>query len=58
MDFESSDYEFTATADDGVRLWVDGQLLIDWWRDDRSSGQHEADHKMCHLADATLIVPS
>ncbi|CAN5874449.1 hypothetical protein BH18ACT11_BH18ACT11_00850 [soil metagenome] len=33
FDFESSGYEFTATADDGVRLWVDGQLLIDQWKD-------------------------
>ena len=24
-------YHFTAQADDGVRLWVDGQLLIDAW---------------------------
>ena len=33
FDFEASDYEFTATADDGVRLWVDGRLLIDQWKD-------------------------
>ncbi len=33
FDFESSDYEFTATADDRIRLWVDGQLLIDRWQD-------------------------
>lgn len=25
-------YQFTATADDGVRLWVDNQLVIDEWR--------------------------
>ena len=33
FDFEASGYEFSATADDGVRLWVDGRLLIDQWRD-------------------------
>lgn len=33
FDFEASTYEFTATADDGVRLFVDGQLLIDQWKD-------------------------
>ncbi|MBA2712527.1 MAG: metallophosphoesterase [Rubrobacteraceae bacterium] len=33
FDFEASDYEFTATADDGVRLFVDGELLIDQWKD-------------------------
>jgi hypothetical protein len=29
----SGDYRFTTTTDDGVRLWVDGQLLIDRWLD-------------------------
>ena len=33
FDFEASGYEFTATSDDGVRVWVDGQLLIDQWKD-------------------------
>jgi hypothetical protein len=51
FDFEASDYEFTATADDGVRLWVDGQPLIDQWKDQAATtyratrtmtaGQHE-----------------
>ena len=31
--FEEGVYEFTVTADDGVRLWVDGILLIDKWID-------------------------
>jgi uncharacterized protein YgiM (DUF1202 family) len=26
-------YRFTATSDDGMRLWVNGRLLIDQWRD-------------------------
>lgn len=26
-------YRFTATADDGVRLWVNNQLVIDQWRE-------------------------
>ena len=25
-------YRFTTYTDDGVRLWVDGRLLIDSWR--------------------------
>jgi len=29
----AGDYKFTTTTDDGVRLWVDGQLLIDRWID-------------------------
>jgi cysteine-rich repeat protein len=27
----TEDYQFFTTTDDGVRLWVDGQLLIDHW---------------------------
>jgi glucose/arabinose dehydrogenase/endonuclease YncB( thermonuclease family) len=30
---EAGDYTFTATADDGVRVWVDGKLVIDQWKD-------------------------
>ena len=33
MSFEPGDYEFTVTADDGVRLYVDGALVIDKWID-------------------------
>jgi hypothetical protein len=29
----SGDYTFVTTTDDGVRLWVDGVLLIDRWQD-------------------------
>ena len=31
--FAAGTYEFTATADDGIRVWVDGVPLIDSWRD-------------------------
>jgi hypothetical protein len=27
------EYTFHATTDDGVRVWVDGEKIIDWWRD-------------------------
>jgi hypothetical protein len=33
LDFEGKTYLFYVRADDGVRLWVDGQLLIDQWQD-------------------------
>jgi N-acetylmuramoyl-L-alanine amidase len=33
FDFEARDQTFTATADDGVRVWVDDQPLIDGWLD-------------------------
>lgn len=26
-------YRFTARADDGIRVWVDGATVIDAWRD-------------------------
>ncbi len=30
--FEPGNYRFSVRADDGVRLWVDGRLVIDEWR--------------------------
>ncbi len=33
LDLGAGDYTFSATADDGVRLWVDGRLLVDQWHD-------------------------
>jgi hypothetical protein len=31
--FEAGSYRFTTRSDDGVRLWVNGHLLIDHWHD-------------------------
>ncbi len=31
--FDDGVYRFTVTVDDGARLWVDGNLIIDQWRD-------------------------
>lgn len=31
--FDEGPYRFSVTVDDGVRLWVDGVLLIDEWHD-------------------------
>lgn len=31
--FRESSYRFTVASDDGVRLWIDGQLLVDDWQD-------------------------
>jgi hypothetical protein len=33
IELEAKTYRFYVRVDDGVRLWVDGQLLIDQWRD-------------------------
>lgn len=32
-DFATGTYRFTATMDDGMRVWVDDQLIIDSWTD-------------------------
>jgi hypothetical protein len=31
--FEQGQYRFVVSSDDGVRLWVDGQLVMDEWHD-------------------------
>jgi hypothetical protein len=33
FDFEEKQYEFSATGDDGYRVWVDDELIIDNWND-------------------------
>jgi len=33
LSFPPGSYRFNTAADDGVRLWVDGHLLIDSWKD-------------------------
>lgn len=33
LNFAEGNYRFYATSDDGVRVWVDGDLIIDQWRD-------------------------
>ena len=35
--FAAGVYRFTVLTDDGVRLWLDDQLLIDQWQDNRAS---------------------
>lgn len=40
---ESGSYLFVTTADDGVRLWVNGQLLIDRWTDVKVNGDLNGD---------------
>jgi hypothetical protein len=44
-DFERGTYRFHAVVDDGVRLWVDDQLLIDAWYD-HSAHELTADHAL------------
>jgi hypothetical protein len=37
--FPAGTYRFTATMDDGMRIWVDGNLIMDYWYD---SQEHTA----------------
>lgn len=40
VDFPAGLYRLTTTTDDGVRLYVDGQLVIDQWHDQMASEVH------------------
>lgn len=42
LDFAQGGYRFFARADDGVRVWVDGRLIIDEWKDSPAM-THQAD---------------
>jgi choice-of-anchor A domain-containing protein/prepilin-type N-terminal cleavage/methylation domain-containing protein len=42
VDFEAGTYRFSAGSDDGVRVYVDDRLVIDFWRD-RAYGVSTAD---------------
>ena len=33
VDFDTATYRFYVTVDDGARVWVDGQIVLDEWRD-------------------------
>jgi alpha-L-fucosidase len=39
----SEEYRFDAEADDGMRLWIDGKLVLDQWEPGSTTGQHPAD---------------
>lgn len=42
IDFAAGTYRFTATSDDGIRVYVDDQLLINYW-DDHAVQTYHAD---------------
>ncbi|MFN2289940.1 MAG: PA14 domain-containing protein [Anaerolineae bacterium] len=45
LNFDAATYRFYVRVDDGARLWVDGQLLIDRWQDG-STRTYTADRTM------------
>jgi hypothetical protein len=52
VSFREGQYRFTVSTDDGVRLWVNGHLLIDQWHD-QSLRSHSG---TIHLVGAAPIV--
>ncbi|MGC9348792.1 MAG: PA14 domain-containing protein [Anaerolineae bacterium] len=43
LGFETGTYRFYASSDDGVRIYVDGQLILDAWRKQKLPNTHYAD---------------
>ena len=43
LGFAAGNYRFYANADDGVRVWVDNQLVIDAWYNQKVSNAHSSD---------------
>src|SRR5690606_5009489 len=47
VDFgDEATYRFYAKADDGVRVWVDGERIIDEWHDSRGDVTYTADIRL------------
>ena len=65
LDFEGGTYRFHVRVDDGARLWVDGELLVDQWHDgsvrtytaDRTltQGKHDVRLEMYEHTSAAVI---
>jgi len=43
LGFEAGTYRFFASTDDGVRIFVDGQLVVDAWQDQKLPNTHSGD---------------
>lgn len=46
INFNPGSYRFTARADDGVRVWIDNQLIIDQWHISSGNVDYTADRYM------------
>jgi hypothetical protein len=49
LDFQGGNYVFTILADDGVRFWIDDELIIDRWSD----GSGTTDEKTVFLTEGS-----
>ena len=52
----SETYTFWLDADDHVRLWIDGHLLIDWWTFPRSSSMLRAEYDLRELETHEIVL--
>ncbi|HET91853.1 MAG TPA: hypothetical protein ENN99_14110 [Chloroflexi bacterium] len=41
--FDAGTYRFFTSTDDGARVWVDGKLVVDAWRDQKQLNTHTGD---------------
>ena len=46
VSFESGTYTFSVRSDDGVRVWVDGQLIIDEWHGSAGTTTYTAERTL------------
>jgi hypothetical protein len=46
VDFDSGVYRFLARADDGIRVYVSGDLIIDQWHNGNGEQQYSADQTL------------
>ena len=53
LNFNAGTYRFLASTDDGVRVWVDGGLVVDAWEDQSLPETHTGD---AYLADGQHTV--
>jgi hypothetical protein len=57
IDFSTDVYRFTATSDDGIRVWVDNDLIINEWYDDPAQTYQEERRSRLVAVDAVKWVP-
>jgi hypothetical protein len=55
LGFEAGTYRFYASADDGVRIFVDGQLILNAWVKQKLPNTHQADITLSQGQHAVVI---